>query len=232
MSFKTDAFVLRVRPWREADRVYDLFTPQEGIISAVLKSAAKSSSKLAGHLLPFSKVRVMIGRGKLDHMAGVSTLIDYSNLRSDLKNLSLASSIVELFLSDRNSGQKFREFSLLEHIFTILDHPLISMEKKMILVRSFLWKYLTLAGWQPRFESGQTADNQGIIYMSHDQKTNVAISSELFDFLQYIINADWAELINLSVDNQLSREWLKVSQIYYQSIFERPSNSLKLFTYG
>ncbi|MBU1202427.1 DNA repair protein RecO [Patescibacteria group bacterium] len=232
MSFKTDAFVLRVRPWREADRVYDLFTPQEGIISAVLKSAAKSSSKLSGHLLPFAKVRVMIGRGKLDHMAGASILVHYPNLRNNLRNMSLASSVVELFLSDRNTGQKFREFSLLEHIFTILDHPAIVMEKKMILVRAFLWKYLALAGWQPRFEAGQTADSQGIMYMEHEQKTNIEISSQLFDFLQYIIGADWAELINLSIDNQLSREWLKVSQIYYQSIFERPSNSLKLFTYG
>mgnify|MGYP004006597975 CR=1 FL=1 len=56
MAFKTEAFVLRARPWRNADRVYDLLTPQEGVINAVLRSAAKSSSKLAGHLLPFSKV--------------------------------------------------------------------------------------------------------------------------------------------------------------------------------
>ena len=232
MSFKTDAFVLRARPWREADRIYDLFTPQEGIIRAVLRSAAKPISKQAGHLQPFNKIRVMIGRGKMDHMAGVSTLVNYGNLRSNIKNMSLASSIVELYLSDQSMGQKFREFSLLEHIFTILDHPEIPMDKKMILVRSFLWKYLALAGWQPRFQASQRADSQGIMYMEHDQRTNIEISSQLFDFLKYIITSDWAQLINLTIDNQLNKEWLKVSQIYYQSIFDKPSNSLKLFSYG
>ena len=232
MAFKTEAFVLRSRPFREADRIYDLFTPQEGVISVVLRSAARSRSKLAGHLMPFNKVKVMIGRGKMDHMAGVVVLENYSNLRGDLKSMSLAASIVELFLSDKSRGQKFREFSLMEHIFTILDHQGIAMNKKMILVRSFLWKYLSVAGWQPRFKSGQNPSNEGLMYMEHDQNKAVPISGELFDFLQFIIQSDWPQLINLSIDRQLNKEWLKISKIYYQSIFEQPSKSLKLFIYG
>lgn len=232
MSFKTDAFVLRVRPWREADRLYDLFIAQEGIISVVLKSAAKPGNKLSGHLLPFNKVRVMIGRGKMDHMAGASVINNYGNLRNDLRNMSLASSIVELFLWDNSGGQKFREFSLMEHIFTILDHPDIHISKKLTLVRAFLWKYLAIAGWQPYFQAGQTSDSQGIMYMEHDHSKSIRISSELFDFLKLIIHSDWAELINLSIDSTLNKEWQKVSKIYYQAIYERPSQSLKLFSYG
>ncbi|MCD4761074.1 DNA repair protein RecO [bacterium] len=232
MSFKTDAFVLRIRPWREADRLYDLYTPQEGVINVILKSAVKAGNKLSGHLLPFSKVRVMIGRGKMDHMAGAAVINSFGNLRKDLRNLSLASSVVELFLGDQSRGQKFSEFSLLEHIFTILEHKSIPMGKKLIMVRAFLWKYLSLSGWQPRFEAGQSVSNQGIIYMEHDNIKTIPISSELFDFLQLIIRSDWHELINLSIDKNLNKEWLKVSQIYYQAIYDRPSQSLKLFSYG
>lgn len=232
MSFKTEAFVLRCRTFREADRIYDIFTPQEGVLQVVLRSAARSRSKLAGHLMPFNKVKVMIGRGKMDHMAGVEVLENYQNLRSDLKSMSLAASVVELFLGDRSHGQKFREFSLMEHIFTILNHPDISMNKKMILVRSFLWKYLSVSGWQPRFQSGTSSQSDGIMYMEHDHSKSVPISGELFDFLQFIINSDWSELINLSIDSQLNKEWSKISKIYYQSIYETPSKSLKLFVYG
>ena len=232
MAFKTEAFVLRIRPFVEADRIYDLFTPQEGVISVVLRSAARSRSKLAGHLMPFNKVKVMIGRGKMDHMAGAVVLENYSNLRADLKSMSLASSVVELFLSDRSMGQKFREFSLLEHIFTILDHKGISMNKKMILVRAFLWKYLAIAGWQPRFQQGKNIESDGIMYMEHDYNKSIPISGELFDFLQFIIKSDWPQLINLSIDKHLNKEWLRISKIYYQSIFEQPSKSLKLFIYG
>lgn len=232
MAFKTEAFVLRYRPFVEADRIYDLFTPQEGVISVLLRSGATSRSKIAGHLMPFNKVKVMIGRGRMDHMAGAEILETYSNLKKDLKSMSLASSIVELFLADRSMGQKFREFSLLEHIFTILDHPAISINKKMTMVRAFLWKYLSLAGWQPHFRSGADSDNNGIMYMEHDHNKSISISSELFDFLQFIIRSDWSELINLSIDNKLNKEWLKISQMYYQTVFEQPSKSLKLFIYG
>ena len=232
MAFKTEAFVLRCRPFVEADRIYDIFTPQEGVISVLLRSAASSKSKLAGHLMAFNKVKVMIGRGKMDHMAGVEVLENYSNLRHDLKSMSLAASVVELFLSDRSMGQKFREFSLLEHIFTILDHPGITLNKKMILVRAFLWKYLSMAGWQPHFRSEQDSANGGIMYMEHDHNKSIKISSELFDFLQFIIKSDWPQLINLSIDATLNKEWLKISQIYYQAVFEQPSKSLKLFIYG
>lgn len=182
--------------------------------------------------MPFNKVKVMIGRGKMDHMAGVVVLENYSNLRKDLKNMSLAASVVEIFLGDKSMGQKFREFSLMEHIFIILDHQGINMSKKMILVRAFLWKYLAIAGWQPRFQSGQNLSNEGTMYMEHDHSKSIPISGELFDFLQFIIQSDWPQLINLSIDRQLNKEWLRISKIYYQSIFEQPSKSLKLFIYG
>jgi len=223
---------LRSRPFIEADRIYDLFTPQEGVISVVLRSAARSRSKLAGHLMPFNKVKVMIGRGKMDHMASAVIVENYSNLRQDLKSISLASSVVELFLNDQSMGQKFIEFSLMEHIFTILDHSDITMNQKMILVRAFLWKYLAVAGWQPHFQLGKNSSNDGIMYMEHDHSKSVAISGELFDFLQFIIQSDWPQLINLSIDRRLNKEWFKISKIYYQSIFEQPSKSLKLFIYG
>jgi len=220
MAFKTEAFVLRSRPFREADRIYDIFTPQEGVISVVLRSAARSRSKLAGHLMPFNKVKVMIGRGKMDHMAGAIVLENYGNLRGDIKSMSLASSIVELFLSDRSMGQKFVEFSLMEHIFVILNHQEISMNKKMILVRAFLWKYLSVAGWQPRFELAKNSSSEGLMYMEHDHRRSVPISGELFDFLQFIIQSDWPQLINLSIDKRLNKEWLRISKIYYQSILK------------
>ena len=95
MSFKTEAFVLKNIPFREADRLYTLFTSQEGLLQAVLKSAAKSNSKQAGHLPTFAKVKIMIGRGKMDHLAGVHLIKDFSNLRSNIKLMSLASSLVE-----------------------------------------------------------------------------------------------------------------------------------------
>jgi DNA repair protein RecO (recombination protein O) len=242
MSFKTDAFVLKTRPWREADRLYYLFTPHEGMIKAVLKSAAKPINKLSGHLLPFSKVRIMIGRGKIDHMAGAAVIQDYANIRTDLKNMSLAASVIELFLNQEGSGYSVLEFQLLEDLLAALDNSEIDQENKMLMVRIFLWKYLSLSGWQPQLDNCQICDKKisfgkylpgrGIICREHNSNQGVAISSELIDFLKYIIKVDWPDLDSLTISKELNREWLKISQLFYQSVYERPSQALKLFLYG
>lgn len=242
MSFKTDAFVLKTRPWREADRLYYLFTPHEGIIKAVLKSAAKPINKLSGHLLPFSKVRVMIGRGKIDHMAGAAIIQDYANIRTDLKNMSLASSVTELFLNQDGGGYSMLEFRLLEELLNALNNPDIEQEKKLLFVRIFLWKYLSMSGWQPQLDNCQICNREiafgkylpgrGIMCREHNSSQGVVISKELVDFLKYIIKVDWPDLDSLTINRELNREWLKISQLFYQSVYERPSQALKLFLYG
>ena len=245
MAFKTEAFVLRARPWQDADRWYDLFTPGEGVISALLRSAAKPGNKLAGHLLPFSRVRVMIGRGKLDHMAGAVTLEDYKEIRGSLRNISLASSVVELFINELSRGNKVAEYELLHSILRFINDSGIPEDKKMILVRVFLWKYLSIAGWQPELSkcmicqkpftpdwTGKYAHGRGIICLEHSQADSFTVSPKLIEFLKYIINADWPQLVNLQVDKQLNKDWLKASQAYYQAVYERPSQALKLFIYG
>ncbi|MDD5749852.1 MAG: DNA repair protein RecO, partial [Patescibacteria group bacterium] len=206
MAFKTEAFVLRSRPWRRADRLYELFTPEEGLLSVICRSAAKSESKLAGHLLPFSKVKVMIGRGRFDHLAGVKTIYDFKNIRSDLRSLSLAGAIAELFLYDHSRGSKIKEFSLLGSVFSFLDDAVVDSEKKSLLVRSFLWKYLSLLGWQPQLNhclicqknisSGQYMSGRGIIGNEH-QVGALEVSDDLLDFLRFILEADWPDLLNL-----------------------------------
>jgi len=241
MSFKTDAFVLRSRRWREADRIYELFTPHEGVIHVVARSAAKSSSKMAGHLLPFAKVRVMIGRGKMDHLAGAQTIHDYPLLRNNLKNLSLVSSVAELILNEYGGEQRYEEFRQLEKIFELLNDETVEEEKKLMLVRTFLWKYLSLSGWKPLLYNSNELENQsneqkrakhGIIYIGQRETQKVIASDLLVDFLKFAIEADWLELLNYPIDKELNKEWLRVSQKYYQLVYEKPSRSLKLFTYG
>ena len=242
MSFKIEAFVLKNIPFWEADRLYTLFTSQEGIIQAVLKSAAKSSSKQAGHLPPFAKVKIMIGRGKMDHLAGVNLIKDFSNLRSNIKLMSLASSLLELYLKESSGGQKIEEYYLLENILYLLDNKEISLNKKILLTRIFLWKYLSLAGWQPelnkcvicniKINNGHYWPGHGIICTKHEQEEKVNLSPNCQELLKKIINNSWSELINLNINKELNKEWFKLSQLFYEAVYEKPGQALKLYNYG
>ncbi len=242
MTFKTDAFVLKIKSWREADRLYYLFTPHEGIIQVVARSAASSTSKMAGHLPNFGKARIMIGRGKQDHLAGASLIKDYASLRTDLRSMSLASSVAEIFLSELSTGTKWQEYDLLEEIFTLLDDQQISYEKKLWLVRAFLWKFLSIAGWQPQLDycvicskeikQGNYLPGRGIICAEHQIATTLSMSENLLQFLREILIRPLADILQLDIAKDLNKEWLQASQAYYQEVYDRPSQALKLFVYG
>ena len=245
MSFKTEAFVLQAKDWRKADRLYELFTPQEGVIHAVLRSAAKPGSKLAGHMLPFSKVRVMIGRGRMDHLAGAAVIKDYHHIRTDLKLMSLAAAVVELLLKDKSSENKHLEYMQVEKIFGLLDDQDLNFEQKALLVRIFLWKYLSLAGWQPELDTylfcrkemdmnqaGQYLPGRGIICSEHKEHSYLPINVELLDFLRSINYLEFEDFIKINISDKTKKEWLKISQAYYQAVFDQPSQALKILPYA
>jgi len=88
-TFKTQALVLHKRVLKNADRLYILYTPEHGKVEAKVRSAAKSSSKLAGHLEPFCISAVMIARGEsLETIAGA--YLQKSFIFKDLKTRALA----------------------------------------------------------------------------------------------------------------------------------------------
>ncbi len=235
---------MRARAWQKADRLYDLFLPNEGVTAVVLRSAGKPGNKLAGQMLPFAKVKIMVGRGRLDHLAGAATLIDYANLRKDVRLLTLAAAAVEIILHDHSHGQKYKEFLLLENIFTLLNDEHLPLDHKMQLVRVFLWKYFSLSGWQPRLDNcyhcGKTTDKQssqyvpgrGIICSDHNDQMAIAISPALLEWLNFILNNGWTDILDSPINQKLNKEWGQLSKLSYQTVFEQPAKALKLLNYA
>jgi DNA repair protein RecO len=96
-TFVTTGFVLGVRPWREGDRLYTLFTEASGKIEAVAAGSRKVASKLAPHLAPFCEVQFMLARGRVrDRLASANLLEPYLKPPYDLATLTLASTLLEV----------------------------------------------------------------------------------------------------------------------------------------
>jgi len=55
---------LTLRRWRrrETDRTYRVLTLEHGVLEVSVQGAAKISSKLAGHVEPFSEVKLLLAR--------------------------------------------------------------------------------------------------------------------------------------------------------------------------
>ncbi|MGZ9234980.1 MAG: DNA repair protein RecO, partial [Anaerolineales bacterium] len=63
-SFRVDAVVLRHSDYGEADRLLTLYTRQLGKTRAVAKGARKIASRKAGHIEPFTHVKLQLAKGR------------------------------------------------------------------------------------------------------------------------------------------------------------------------
>ena len=94
---QVEAVVLRHSDWGEADRILVLYTRETGKLRAIVKGARKLSSRKAGHLEPFTRVRLMLARGRdLWIVTQAETVDAYLSLREDLQRIGQASYVVEL----------------------------------------------------------------------------------------------------------------------------------------
>jgi DNA repair protein RecO (recombination protein O) len=63
-SFQVEAVVLRHTDYGEADRILSLYTRQFGKTRALVKGARKVTSRKAGHLEPFTHVKLQLAKGR------------------------------------------------------------------------------------------------------------------------------------------------------------------------
>src|SRR5512144_1395276 len=96
-TIRVDAVVLRHSDWGEADRLLSLYTCEQGKLRAVAKGARKLRSRKAGHLEPFTRVVLMLARGRDMWIVTQAETVDaYLPVREDLMRTAYAAYIIEL----------------------------------------------------------------------------------------------------------------------------------------
>jgi len=96
-SYRAQGVVLRHVEVGEADRILTFYTLEYGKVQAIAKGIRKMKSRKAGHLEPFSRVELMLAKGRnLDVISQAEAQNTYENLRSDLKLIAYAAYVIEL----------------------------------------------------------------------------------------------------------------------------------------
>jgi DNA repair protein RecO (recombination protein O) len=92
-----EAVVLRHSDWGEADRLLGLFTREMGKLRAVAKGVRKPRSRKAGHLEPFTRVSLLLAKGRDMWIVTQAETVDaHLRLREDLERVGYAAYAVEL----------------------------------------------------------------------------------------------------------------------------------------
>src|SRR5258707_167240 len=87
--YTTEAIVLRRTDFGEADRILTLFTPSYGKVRAIAKGARRTTSRLAGHLEPFTRTQLLLAPGRELGGALCPTCSRYAQRRISLPALKV-----------------------------------------------------------------------------------------------------------------------------------------------
>ncbi len=147
-SFRVEAVVLRHSDWGEADRIVTLFTRELGKLRAIAKGARRMRSRKAGHLEPFTQVRLLLARGRdLMIVTQAETVDAFLDLREDLVQTGYAAYVVELL--DRFTYEEEIESSSLFRLITDTLRRINGEADTWLAVRYFEIRLLDLLGFRP-----------------------------------------------------------------------------------
>lgn len=148
-SFRVDAVVLRHSDYGEADRLLTMYTRQLGKTRAIAKGARKIASRKAGHLEPFTHVKLQLSKGRDMLLITQADTVDaYLPLREDLILTSQAAYVLELL--DRFTYEGDTENPSTFQLLTETLSRLASQSDPWLVIRYYEMRLLDYLGFRPQ----------------------------------------------------------------------------------
>jgi DNA repair protein RecO (recombination protein O) len=237
-SLRVEAIVLRHNDWGEADRLLGLYTREMGKLRAIAKGVRKPRSRKAGHLEPFTRVNLLLAKGRdLWIVTQAETVNAHLNLRQDLLQVGYASYVVELL--DRftyEEGENPALYRLLAETLGRLD----SLSGPGISIHYFEIRLLDLLGFRPQLfncaacqEEIQPRDQYfsaalgGILCPRCGAATAgaIPISMLALKYLRHFQRSSYAEAARAHPAADVEREIEMLVQYYLTYLLERGLNT-------
>lgn len=147
---RVEGIVLKHADFGEADRMITLFTLQEGKLRAIAKGARKPGSRKGGHLEPFTRVSLLLGRGREIPVVEQAEALELNTaLSSNLEALGYAAYVVELV--DKFNGDHDENRGVYRLTRDTLQH-LAAGEDLQLTVRFFEVALLDQMGFRPQLQ--------------------------------------------------------------------------------
>ena len=145
--YKTEGVVIKRLYMGEADALLTFCTPESGKLRAVARGVRRPRSRLAGHLEPLTRCRLMLAEGRsLDVVSGCETEDSFPALRSDLWLLSCG--LYAADLADRLSAEGAENRRLYRLLVNALDALDRGVDPAVVL-RHFEFHSLACSGYLP-----------------------------------------------------------------------------------
>jgi DNA repair protein RecO (recombination protein O) len=238
-SFRVDAVVLRHSDYGEADRLLTLYTRQLGKIRVIAKGARKIASRKAGHIEPFTHVRMQLSRGRdMLILTQADTVDAYLPIRDDLILTGQASYVMELL--DRFTYEDETEAPSTFRLLTDTLSRLASKADVWLVTRYYEIRLLDHLGFRPQLVECANCGREvqpedqffsfsagGVICPRCGQglKHLRGISVEALKYLRHFQRSSYAEATRARPAPDVQLETESLMQGYFTYLLERELNT-------
>lgn len=238
-SFRVDAVVLRHSDYGEADRLLTLYTRQLGKTRAVAKGARKIASRKAGHIEPFTHVKLQLAKGRdMLILTQADTVDAYQPLREDLILTSHASYVLELL--DRFTYQDETENSAIFNLLTATLARLASKSDPWLVIRYYEMRLLDHLGFRPQLFECTNCRREilpedqffsfsagGVICPRCGQglRNVTPISVDTLKYLRHFQRSSYADASRVHPSSEVQNEAESLMQGYFTYLLERELNT-------
>jgi DNA repair protein RecO (recombination protein O) len=241
-SFGVEAVVLRHADYGEADRILTLFTRQRGKTRAIVKGVRRLTSRKAGHLEPFTHVKLQLAKGRdMPLVTQADTVNAYLPLREDLVLTSQASYVIELV--DRFTYDEGSDSTLIFRLLTETLARLAANAEPWMAIRFYEMRLLDALGFRPKLfecaicgkeiqpedqffsflaggvvcpDSARTADLR-----PSERQALHPISLEALRYLRHFQRSEYAEARRAQPVEQVKQETETIMQGFFTYLLER-----------
>ena len=239
-TLRDEAVVLHHGDWGEADRLLGLYTRENGKLRALAKGVRRIRSRKAGHLEPFTRVKLMLARGRdLWIVTQAETVDAYLPLREDLQRIAQASYVVELL--DRFSYEEGPN-RLIYQVLTETLTRLSTQPDLFLALRYYEIRLLDLLGFRPELVNcvrcGELIQAQDQFFSANlggalcpkcsaYEPTARAISMDALKFFRHIQRSSYGEASRAKVPAQIRQEMETLAQYFLTYLLERGLNTTR-----
>lgn len=216
-----------------------LYTAQLGKTRALVKGARKVTSRKAGHLEPFTHVRLQLAKGRdLPLVTQADTVDAYLPLRENLVLTSQASYVIELL--DRFTYEDGSENSAIFRLLTETLGRLSSGTDAWVVIRYYEMRLLDYLGFRPQLFECANCRRE---ILPEDQYFSFAaggvicpncgrgiprlkpISVDTLKYLRHFQRSKYAEVARAQPSAQVRAEAEALMQGYFTFLLERELNT-------
>ena len=217
----------------EADRILTFYTLEYGKIQAIAKGIRKMRSRKAGHLEPFSRVELMLAKGRnLDVITQAEAQSTYENLRADLRLIAYAAYVIELL--DRftyEEGEQRQLYNLLVDTLTRLDEG----APAQTVVHYYEVQLMDLLGFKPQLQNCTACGEKikpedqffsaklgGVLCPNSISADPTAwrVSLGALKYIRHFQRSSWSKLKSLEIPREIEPELASLLERYLTYLLE------------